>query len=256
MKMDCFKDMPCNLKFAYALIAVLFVFSVFNLSKIEKNVSEGSISDDYIETWINENPEVILESVNRFAVQQQEEMVRQQRAQSAENIKNFDKELKDTKYAGVLNPKGTIEIIEFYDYNCGYCKMAARNIKQLLKNRKDAKVILRNIPILGQPSRYAAEVGMAILIEDPAKYPEFHEALMNGSARSKEEVNKAISSIGLKPSKIEEVLKKNKKEIDAAIQSNMELANKIGINGTPAFIINGELIPGAVDAQTLENMLK
>ena len=104
---------------------------------------------------------------------------------------------------------------------------------------------------------YSEEIkGMAILIEDPVKYPEFHEALMNGSARSKEEVNKAISSIGLKPSKIEEVLKKNKKEIDAAIQSNMELANKIGINGTPAFIINGELIPGAVDAQTLENMLK
>lgn len=254
--MDCFKDMPCNLKFAYALIALLFVLTVFNLAKIEKTQVSTSLSSSDIELWINEHPEVILESVNRFAIKQQEEMIRQQRAQSSENIKNFDKELKDTKYAGVLNPKGTIEIVEFYDYNCGYCKLAAKNVDQLAQKRKDVKVILRNIPILSQASRYAAEVGMAILIEDPAKYPDYHKALMEGSARNKDGVAKAVSSIGLNMSKIEKVLDKNKKEIDAAIQSNMDLANKIGINGTPAFIVNGELIPGAVDAQTLENMLE
>ena len=253
--MDCFKDMPCNLKFAYALIALLFVLTIFNLSKVEK-ATVPSVSDEAIKVWIDKNPEAILESVNKYVAQQQEEMIREQREQAAANIKNFDKELKDTKYAGVLNPKGTVEIVEFYDYNCGYCKMVAKNIEKLLETRKDAKVILRNIPILGQASRYAAEVGMAILIDSPAKYPEFHKILMNGSARSKEEVNKAVESAGLKFSKIEEVLKKNKKEIDAAIQSNMDLASKIGINGTPAFIINGELIPGAVDTQTLESLLK
>lgn len=256
MRMECFKEMPCSLKLAYVLIALLFFFNITFCCCRCKSGKGGKGSSNNIEIWVNEHPEIILESVNRYAIKQQEELLKQQRQQATENIKNLDKELKDTKYAGVLNPKGTIEIVEFYDYNCGYCKIAHKSVEQLLKDKKDVKVILRNIPILSQASRYAAEVGMAILIESPAKYPEYHKALMDGSARTKEEVAKAVSSVGLNMSKLEKVLEKNKTEIDSAIQNNMELANKVGINGTPAFIINGELIPGAVDAQTLKNMVE
>ncbi len=254
MNMESFKGMPSNVKLIYALIAILFLLNVFALTKVEKSVTSSTSSKE-IENWVKANPEVMLESINRYAMKQQEEMMRQQQQQAGENIKKFDKELRDTKYAGVLNPKGTIDIIEFYDYNCGYCKISSRNIDELLKNRKDVRVILRAIPILSEASRYATEVGMAILISQPTKYPDYHRALMGGSARSKQEVNKAVESIGLKMSKINTVLSRNKSEIDAAINNNLELAGKIGINGTPAFIINGELIPGAVDTQTLNQKL-
>lgn len=253
MNMENFKGMPSNIKMIYALIAVLFLLNVFALTKVEK--SANSSSNKEIESWVKANPEVMLESINRYAMKQQEEMMRQQQQQAGDNIKKFEKELKDTRYAGVLNPKGTIDIVEFYDYNCGYCKISSKNVDELLKSRKDVRVILRSIPILSEASRYATEVGVAILISEPTKYPDYHRALMNGSARSKEEVKKAVESIGLKMSKIDTVLSKNKSEIDAAINSNLELAGKIGINGTPAFIINGELIPGAVDTQTLNQKL-
>ena len=254
MSMESFKEMPSNIKLIYALIAILFLLNVFALTKVEKT-AKSSASNSEIEKWVKANPEVMLEAINKYAIQQQEEMIRQQQQQAGENIKKFDKELKDTKYAGVLNPKGTIEIVEFYDYNCGYCKIVSKNVDELLKNRSDVKVILRAIPILSEASRYATEVGMAILISEPAKYPSYYKALMNGSARSKEEVSKAVESIGLKMSKINTILTKNKSEIDSAINNNLELAGKIGINGTPAFVINGELIPGAVDTQTLNDKL-
>lgn len=253
--MESFKEMPSNIKLLYALIAILFLLNVFALTKVEKTVSAASSSNKDIESWIKANPEVMLESINKYVMKQQEEMMKQQQQQAGENIKKFEKELKDTRYAGVLNPKGTIEIIEFYDYNCGYCKIASKNVDELLKDRSDVKVILRAIPILGDASKYATEVGVAILISEPAKYNSYYKALMKGSARSKEEVNKAVESVGLKIAKINTVLSKNKGEIESAINANMELAGKIGINGTPAFIVNGELIPGAVDAKTLSNKL-
>lgn len=256
MSMECFKDMPCTLKLAYVLIAILFLLNVFSLTKTGMGTTvASSVKDSKIAKWVNENPEVILDSVNRYAQKQQEEAYRKQQEQSVENIKNFENELKDTKHAGVLNPKGTIDMIVFYDYNCGYCKIASRNVDELLKTRGDVRVILRDIPILGEPSRYASQVGMAVLISQPKKYPEYHRALMNGTARSKEDVKKAVEKIGLKMDKIESVMSKNKNEIDEAISNNLDLAGKIGINGTPAFVINGELIPGAVDAQTLNERI-
>jgi len=247
--MENFKNMSTNVKLIYALIAILFLLNIFALTRVEKPMV--STSSKEIEEWIRANPEIMLESINRYAVKQQEELIKQQQQQAGENIKKFQKELKDTKYAGVLNPSGTRDIVIFYDYNCGYCKISSKNIDELLKQRKDVRVILRDIPILSEASKYASEVGMAILISQPSKYPEYHKALMSGSARSKQDINKAVESIGLKMSKVESVLSKNKDEINTAINSNLELAGKIGINGTPAFIINEELIPGAIDTQTL-----
>lgn len=252
--MNLNKESFKSIKMVYVLLAILFLINIFTLSKICCK-KDFMISDKTISNWINNNPEVILESVNKYAVKQQEELLKQEKARNAENIKKFDKELKDTKYAGVLNPEGTIEIIEFYDYNCGYCKLASKNVDKLLKSRKDVKVILRSIPILSESSRYASEVGTAIIMMDAKKYPEYYKTLMNGSAKSKENIDDAVKSIGFNNREVKKFIKKNKKEINKAINDNLDLARNIGINGTPAFIINGELIPGAVDTNTLKKKL-
>lgn len=241
-------------KLIYILLAVLFAINLFILSGLCCKKG-GAKMDKEIAKWIDNNPQAILESVNKFAIKQQEEAMKQERIKSAENIKKFDKELKDTKYAGVLNPEGTIEIVEFYDYNCGYCKLASRSVNELLEKRKDVKVILRSIPILSDSSRYASQVGTAIIMMDANKYPEYYKTLMEGSARTKESVDEAVKSIGLSNRDVEKFIKKNKEEIEKAIENNLDLARNIGINGTPAFIVNGELIPGAVDANTLESKL-
>ena len=254
MNIKCIKESPCSVKLLYILVIISLLLNVFCLSM--KCCKKDSVKKDQaIATWVDNNAEAILNSVNKYVMKQQEEAQKQQQAKAEENIKKFDKELKDTRYAGVINPKGTAVIVEFFDYNCGYCKIASKNVNELLKQRKDVKVILRAIPILGEASVYATQVGEAILIADASKYVSYYETLMNGSARSKEEVKKAVEKAGLKMDKIFKILEKNKQEIQNAIEINSNLARQIGINGTPAFIVNGNLIPGAVDAEALNSIL-
>ncbi len=251
--MKSIKEMPLSIKLAYVLIVILFLMNIANCIKIRKIAA--STGDKAIAAWTSNNAEAILNSVNQYVMKQQEQMQKQQQAQAGENIKKFTKELSDTKTAGVLNPKGTIELIEFFDYNCHYCQVAAKNVDELLNTRKDVRVILRAIPILGEPSNYATQVGTAVLMMEPAKYPVFYKGLMSGSARTKDGVVKAVEAAGLKMDRVEKFLERNQEQIKSAINANMDLARQIGINGTPAFIVNGELIPGAVDAATLSSKL-
>lgn len=247
------KEIPFNIKLTYALIVILFLMNIVNCWKIRR--VEALSGDKAIAAWTDKNAETILNSVNKYVMKQQEDMQKQQQAQAGENIKKFTKELSDIKNAGVLNPKGKIELVEFFDYNCHFCQIAAKNVEELLKTRSDVRVILRAIPILGDASNYATQVGTAVLMMEPAKYPTYYKELMVGSARTKDGVAKAVEAAGLKMSKVEKFLEKNQDQIKSSINSNVELARQIGVNGTPAFIINGELIPGAVDAATLSSKL-
>ena len=247
------KEIPFNIKLVYVLIVILFLMNIVNCWKISK--VEDLSGDKALTAWTEKNAEVILNSLNKHMMAKQEEMQKQQQAQAGENIKKLSKELSDIKNAGVLNPKGTIELIEFFDYNCHYCQIAAKNVEELLKTRSDVRVILRAIPILGDASNYATEVGTAVLMMKPAKYSVYYKELMNGSARTKEGVAKAVEATGLRMSKVEKFLEKNSDQVKAAVSANMNLARQIGVNGTPAFIVGGELIPGAVDAATLSSKL-
>jgi len=247
------KEMPCSLKLAYLLVVILFVLNIVSFVKINK--VDNSLNSK-VETWISNNPENILKSVSSYVSKQQEESQKKQQAQAGENIDKYKEELRDTKYAGVINPSGTKEIVEFFDYNCGYCKMAHKNVNELLKNRKDVKVILRAIPILGEPSVYATKVGEAILLTKPEAYVDYYNNVMDSSARNTEEVAQVVAKIGLKMSDIDKIMEKNKDQIEQAIKSNLDLAQKVGVNGTPAFIVNGNFFPGAVDAKTLEDSLE
>jgi len=258
-----FREASCGLKFAYLLIAILAVFCAICYVKCCANHGHGissggsgGVSDSEIAEWVSNNPEAILDSVNKYVMRQQEEMQKQQQEKAGENIVKYRKELKDTKYSGVLNPSGTIEMVEFFDYNCHYCKLAKKNTDELLSKRKDVKIILRAIPILGDASKYATDVGVAILISDPSKYIKYYNMIMDGSARSQDDVHKVLADLGITKEAITNLLAKHKSKIDEIVSKNMKLAGDLGVNGTPAFIIKDELIPGAHDTETLNQKLK
>ena len=155
-----------------------------------------------------------------------------------------------------LNPNGTIEIIEFFDYNCGHCKMESKVIEQLLGLRKDIKVVLKPIPILGQASLYATQIGHAILLAEPEKYLKYFHTLMNDFGDSDNPILNAIKESGADLEKIKKALNEKSTEIGKMIKKDIELADKNGVEGTPAFIINGELIPGAVQLEVLNKKAK
>lgn len=158
--------------------------------------------------------------------------------------------MKNKKIA-VLNPDGKKEIIEFFDYNCIHCKRVAKIIDDFLKSRKDVRVVLRPIPILGQNSLYATQIGYAILLLDINKYFNFFNLIMSSPNEIDELIHDILKKINISTEKLKTILKNNNNEIKILIEENINLAEQFKVQGTPSFIINGKLIQGVVDIETL-----
>lgn len=156
----------------------------------------------------------------------------------------------------ILNPKGTKEVVEFFDYNCIHCKREFEVVKKLLEEKKEVKLVLKPIIILGEMSMYATEIGHAINIIDPKKYEKFFDMIMNRFSGSDDPLMSAIKSCGIDVEKLKEVLDSKKDEIAAKIQEDSDLADKLGVEGTPAFYINKKLYAGEQDLATLEKAIK
>jgi len=245
------KKSPKEVKVAYLLIAILFV-----LMLLSQLFSGTSNIDKSVGKWIEENPEAILNSVNKFVSEKQKEMTEQRQKSASEGISTKKKELQDTSYSGVVNPKGSITVIEFFDYNCGYCKHVAKIVDKVAKEDKNVRFIFKELPILGESSRTAAKAAVAVSIIAPSKYMDFHNALMENGARSEDDIKNAAKKAGVSYSTIEKTLKSKSSEIEQALNTNLSLASSVGINGTPAFIVGEEFVPGALDYDTLKELIK
>ncbi|MDR1499135.1 MAG: DsbA family protein [Rickettsiales bacterium] len=244
----------CETKLAYILIAVLFVSNIFILTKLCSKDKSKSI-DKVITEWVDSNPKIILDSVQRYAEKEQSESQRKQQEQAAVNVKSNLSALRDEKNTGVANPKGSKVVIEFFDYNCGYCKMAAKSVGDIIGTDKDVKVIFRDLPILGEASTVAARYSVAVAIVEPNKYLRFYEALMAGDAKTTSGVIQALKAANIQVEKIERALKTKSAEIEKRLEENRSLAGLVGIQGTPAFIIGEELVPGYIDTEAMKSIL-
>lgn len=252
-KIPVLKNIKCSAESSYVLMLILFVLIVILF------VLQGTSSSRYessVEKWVNENPEKIIESVNKFVMEKQKEIVQQRRQAASGTIKTRLSEIQNTKYSGVVNPRGTVTVVEFFDYNCGYCKQVSRSVERLAKENKDVRVIFKELPILGASSKYAAQVGTAIAIKYPGKYMAFHSAMMEGNARTAEGVKQAVKKAGLNFSSVKQVLNSESAKIEKALSSNIKLATEIGVEGTPALIVGEEFVPGALSYEDLKNLVE
>jgi protein-disulfide isomerase len=242
---DSIKEAKISYIIVICILITMLIFQVISSRPSNKKIAK----------WIDQNPEIILNSVNKFVTQKQKEMMEERQKTAKEGIKTKKAEILDSKYSGVINPKGSITIVEFFDYNCGYCRHVAKIVEQVAKEEKNVKFVFKELPIMGENSRIAAKTAIAISMMSPSKYKVYHTSLMESGARSEADIKKAVSKAGLKYSEIEKFLKKNSNEIDQAISKNLELASSIGINGTPAFVIGEELVPGALDYNSLKDLI-
>jgi protein-disulfide isomerase len=214
-----------------------------------KNVGDV---EKVIAKWVEVNPEAIIQSV--VAMQNKAAEKHQQDAQK--NISTKKNDLFAKKGTPAYDPKGAnVSIVEFFDYNCGYCKKAQASVEDLIKQDKKVKVIFKEFPILGPSSVELSKVALAVNMIAPERYLDFHNALMKGSARTKDEAIKIAKDLGIDAQKLQSALENKKSDIEDQIKFNQELAGAIGINGTPAFVIGDDLIPGAVDIATLKEKI-
>ena len=218
-----------------------------------KNVSEVKDVEEVVAKWVENNPQAILESVQNMYKKAQEE----QQKNAQKNIGAKKDELFNSKVAGEHAPAGyDVSIVEFYDYNCGYCKKAQASVEDLIKSDSKVRVIYREFPILGQESLEMAKVSVAVNMVSPKAFKSFHDELMKTKEKGKSAALKAAKSAGVNTAELEKTLSGKKDEIEKIINSSIELGSSIGISGTPGFVVGEELIPGAVDKASLQEKIK
>ncbi len=253
---QCFSEMSCGLKMACILAVISLVVSTIALMRTccgGKNDKKSTAKE--IAAWVKKNPEAIIDSVNTHVRKQQEEYNKKQQEDAKASLKKYKDKINDAKNCGIINPNGKKVIIEFFDYNCSYCRLAAKALAELTAEDKDVKVIAKELPILSEISVTAAQYSTAVAMAAPKKYGDFNKHLFESGARNKESIIKALKDSGIDVQLIEKTLSSEKAEIEKRLEANRELAGLLHLSGTPAFIIGEEFIPGYIEKQAMIELL-
>ncbi|EKS33422.1 DsbA family protein [Afipia clevelandensis] len=167
---------------------------------------------------------------------------------TAPDILSKDAVLRDPEIPALGNPKGDITIVEFFDYQCPYCKKISPVLDQVLKDDGNVRLVLKDWPILGDPSGYAARLVLATKYQN--KYEAAHRALIVKVGRLTEAViDETLAQAGVDVTKAKADLAANKAKIDALLKRNSEQAQAFGFRGTPVFIVGTFRIPGGLTAE-------
>ena len=226
---------------------ILIFFLIFNLHSDDKNINEQEI-EDIIKKYILENPEILIESLEKFTANQKEK-----EQKSFVNILN---NFYDTKVYESLPRIGNIDskliIIEFVDYNCGYCKKTLSTISKLMKNFDNIQIVFIDYPILSESSEIAARASLAA--NEQNAYFEYHSILLNNTKSINENIlYKIAKELSLDIEKFKKDISSEK--IKNNIIKNIKFANSLKIKGTPTFIIGKQILPGAYDFEKLKKII-
>ena len=232
-----------SLALAAAVPAVAESFSADQREEIAKIVK------DYLLT----HPEVMQDVMT--------ELEKRQQAADAEKHRTAIVENKATLFSSphqvVLgNPQGSVTMVEFFDYNCGYCKRAMSDMLTLIKTDGNLKFVLKEFPVLGEGSVEAARVAVAARMQDATgkKYVEFHQKLLGGRGGADKTRALAVAKeVGLDMSRLERDMGSD--EVKQTIEENMKLAEALGVSGTPSYVVGEEVVVGAVGLDALREKI-
>ena len=206
---------------------------------------------EQVRSYLLANPEVIVEALQLYQQRQQ--------AQQAEAAKGMiaaraDEILRDPAAPTGGNPAGDVTLVEFFDYNCKYCRTVAPTIAEVLAADAGLRLVYKEFPILGDGSDAAAQVALAAARQGLDRYEALHHDLMrvSGSVTEAGALQVAAAN-GLDLDRLRRDLVDP--ALAATLARNRALAAELGINGTPGFVIGEEIVPGAVDRATLEGLI-
>ncbi len=226
-------------------------FSDTQKAEIEKIVGEFiAANPEFIADYLRENPEILIEISNILRAKQ---AVQEEEAKSYA-LKSRREQIERHPMTPVTgNIDGDVTLVEFFDYNCGYCKRVFAYMNDIEKDDPNLRIVWKEFPILGPISRYAAQAAMAA--DRQGKYMEFHRALMSGARLvSEEQVLKIADETGLDVERLQQDMQDP--AITAYIDETIELAATLGINGTPGFILGDEVIAGAISEADMKRLIE
>lgn len=215
----------------------------------------GDAERHRIETVVKEyllaNPEVIVDALHAYEAKRMAQAHEEAQAAIATHRAALEN---DPSSPSAGNPKGDVTIIEFFDFRCGYCKKVLPTLQEVLKGDPKIRTVFKDLPILGPDSQRAAIAGQAVWMIAPDKYLPFHVALMQTRGTIDDaQIMQIAKEVGIDQTKLKTAMADP--GIKAKLQANLDLAEKLNINGTPAFIIGDKLLPGAVDQDTLKQAI-
>ena len=207
-----------------------------------------------IREYLVQHPEVLQEAMA--------ELEKRQVAAEAEKtkaaVKNNAQTLFDSSRQVVVgNAQGDVTLVEFFDYNCGYCKRALTDLTDLMKDDSKLRVVLKEFPVLGPGSQEAAQVAIAARMQDKSgkKYFDFHQRLLSGRGQAdRARALAAAKEAGFDMAKLERDMASP--EVKATIEENMKLAEQLGLNGTPSYVVGSDVVVGAVGLEALKGKVK
>ena len=231
------------------ILAMAFGLAIAPFASFAQDLSDERIKELALQA-IRENPQIIMEAVQ---ILEAEQAAAQSLAQ-ADVLNNQRQLLERDPNAPVLgNPDGDVTVVEFFDYNCPYCRRAMAEVQGLLDGDNNVRLVYREWPILGDGSVFAAKAALAAREQD--KYEEFHWALMGMQERAEEtSVMRIAEEIGLDIERLRADM--DAPEIQEHIDTSMGLTQALGFNGTPSFVIGNNLVPGFVEEEQLRTLVE
>lgn len=213
------------------------------------DAKETSAIQSIIHDYIMDNPDVVIASLEK----QRADAELQKQAEKIDMIKNNQDALTGKAFPSIGNPKGDVTVVEFFDYNCGYCKRALPDLINLVESDKNVRVVFHEFPILSAGSRTAAL--WALAAHKQGHYFDFHKALMqHRGAKNEDTLSTLAKDLGLDVGQ----MKKDaaSKETAKLLQDSVDLARKLGISGTPAFVVNDQFFGGYIGHDGLIEAIK
>ena len=204
-----------------------------------------------VREYLLANPELMLELQQALEAKQQAEADQRRRDVIASSADALTRNAADPVLG---NPAGDVTVVEFFDYNCGFCRRAHQDMKTLIESDPNVRFVLKEFPILGPDSQAAHTVAIAFNRLKPDAYGTFHDRLMEAEGR----VDEALAvSTAVELGVTEEALRAEMQsaEITASVEATYALADGLGITGTPSYVVGNEMISGALGADVLREKL-
>ena len=203
-----------------------------------------------IREYLVQHPEVLQDAMSALEKKQAADEALKNKAAIKDNAEII---YNSPRQVVTGNPQGDVTFVEFFDYNCGYCKRAMADMFDMIKHDPKLRVVLKEFPVLGTGSVEAARVAVAVRMQDKSgkKYMDFHQKLFN--ARGQADKAKALAAAkdaGLDMARLERDLTSD--EVKQTLAESLDLAEKLGLNGTPSYVIGSNVIVGAVGLDKLK----
>jgi len=219
----------------------------------EPAAAGGQLSVEEVEQIVREyllrEPEIIYQALEEL--QRREQVAAAERQRQAV-IAHREQLLNDPASPVAGNPEGDVTLVEFFDYRCQFCRRVVSSMRALLEEDDDLRIVFKELPVLGEDSVRAARAALASRRQDG--YVPFHFALMQANHFSEAAILELAASLGLDARQLARDM--HAPEIQRAIEDNYQLASRLGVEGTPAFVIGDRLIPGAVGKDRLEELIE